>query len=334
MLRFIPYLGAWIAAAMPIALSLAISPSWTPPVATVASFIGVELLSNNVIEPWLYGASTGLSPSAIIVSATFWTWLWGAGGLLLATALTVCLAVLGKYVPALGFLDILLGDRPPIAPEHRFYQRLLAGDHDELDATISAYLKRDAAQELFDDVILPALHLAEEDVRSGSLEPEDQKDLCRHLREALANIDGFFSADDDELRGVAIIPARTECDALAGAMLGHVLRARGVACTCFSDRTLASEIQARLAAKPEAAVCLSALTPVAARSPGTVFKRLGTTAGTKVLGFWRGERATAMERVNQTGIEVVTNLAEAVRVITASAAEPLQPSGAVLTSSR
>lgn len=325
-LRFIPYLGAWLAAALPIGLSLAISPSWTPPLATIALFIGMELLSNNVIEPWLYGASTGLSPSAIIVSAAFWTWLWGAGGLLLATPLTVCFAVLGKYVPALTFLDILLGDRPPIAPEHRFYQRLLAGDHEELDEIIAAYIQCGEAQALFDDVALPALRLADHDVRSGSLEPEEQKEVCQHLREALGNIDGFRFTDDEALHGVAIIPARTECDALAGAMLSFVLRARGVACTCFSERALASEVQARLVEKPEVVLCLSALTPAAARTAGTIFKRLGsTTSGTKLLGFWRGDRAVATEHLNQTGIEVVTTLGEAVRVITSSASEPIKP---------
>jgi predicted PurR-regulated permease PerM len=98
-LRFIPYIGPWLGAAMPLLLSFAISPSWFPPAATLTLFVVVELLSNNVMEPWIYGASTGLSPMAVIVSAVFWTWLWGTGGLLLATPLTVCLAVLGKYVP-------------------------------------------------------------------------------------------------------------------------------------------------------------------------------------------------------------------------------------------
>ena len=325
LLRFIPYVGAWIAAILPIALSIAISPSWTPPLATIGLFVVMELLSNNIVEPWLYGASTGLSPSAIIVSAVFWTWLWGVGGLLLATPLTVCFAVLSKHVPALAFLDILLGDNPPIATENRFYQRLLAGDDAELDEVVASYVARDAVLELFDGVILPALHLAEQDVRSGSLEPEDLKRVCNHVREALGNIEGFVLADDAEMRSVAIIPARTESDALAGAMLGYVLRARGVACTWFSERSLASEVQARIAEKPDATVCLSALTPTAARTAGGVFKRLGSVAsGIKLLGYWHGDKDTAKERLDQAGIEVVTTLADALRVLTSSASEPLQ----------
>lgn len=320
-LRFIPYLGAWIAAAFPIALAIAISPSWTPPLATLALFIAMELVSNNVVEPWLYGASTGLSPSAIIVSATFRTWLWGAGGLLLATPLTVCFAVLGKHVPALGFLDILLGEQPPIAPEHRFYQRLLAGDDTELEEVIATHLERDAALDLFDKVILPALRLAEHDVRNGNLEPAEQRELCRHLREALENIESFRLSDDDEIRDVVIIPARSERDALAGAMLGFLLRARGVACTCFSERSLNSEVQARLAEKPEAVLCLSALTPASARAAATFFKRLGAGAtGGKLLGFWRGERAAEIEWAQQPGIEVVSRLEEALRIVTSRAA--------------
>jgi predicted PurR-regulated permease PerM len=319
-LRFIPYLGPWIAAALPLVLAFAISPSWTQPLATLALFIGMELVSNNIVEPWLYGASTGLSPTAIIVSATFWTWLWGAGGLLLATPLTVCLAVLGKYVPALGFLDILLGSQPPIAPEHRFYQRLLAGDDAELDEVISGYIERDAAQELFDDVILPALRLAEQDVRNGSLEPVDQRQVCRHLREALENIEGFIIADDDEIRDVVIIPSRSESDALAGAMLSFLLRARGVKCTWFSERALTSEVQSRLEAKSVAVLCLSALTSAAARRAGTIFKRLGTAAtGSKLLGYWQGDRATAIERLKQPGLEVISRLEEAVRLIASQA---------------
>jgi predicted PurR-regulated permease PerM len=318
-LRFVPYLGTWIAASFPVALSLAIAPTWTPLLETLALFVVVELISCNLIEPWLYGASTGLSPSAIIVSATFWTWLWGAGGLLLATPLTVCLAVLGKYVPALTFLDILLGERPPIAPEHRFYQRLLAGDHTEVDETISSYLDRNAAEELFDQIILPALQLAEWDVRSGCLEPDDQKEVWRALRTVLEDIEGFRMVDNDEIRTAVLIPARTEGDALAAAMLGYLLRQKGLACTLLSERTLSSEAQTLLSEKPEATICLSALTPGSARVAASVLKRLTPiNVGTKILGIWRGDRALAIERLDQPETAVATSLNDAIRIIVSS----------------
>ena len=139
-LRFVPYLGPILAAVCPIALSLAVDPSWTTPLLTVALFVVLELFTNNVLEPWLYGASTGLSPLALIVAAVFWTTLWGPVGLLLATPLTVCLVVLGRHVPQLHLFEVLLGDTPVLEPDVKFYQRLLAGDpHD--------------AEEVADDVL-------------------------------------------------------------------------------------------------------------------------------------------------------------------------------------
>jgi predicted PurR-regulated permease PerM len=127
LLRFIPYLGTILAAVFPIALPFAVDPGWTTPLLTVALFIGVELLTSNVLEPWLYGSSTGLSPLAITVAAVFWTTLWGPVGLLLATPLTVCMVVLGRHVPQLQFFEVLLGDQPVLAPRlrHGFQKPLI-----------------------------------------------------------------------------------------------------------------------------------------------------------------------------------------------------------------
>ena len=132
-LRFIPYVGPVIAALFPIALSFAVAPGWSIPLMTIALFVVLELFSNNVLEPWLYGSSTGLSPVAVLVAAVFWTTLWGPAGLLLSTPLTVCLVVLGRHVPQLAFFDVLLGDEPALAPEVKFYQRLLAHDPEEAE---------------------------------------------------------------------------------------------------------------------------------------------------------------------------------------------------------
>src|SRR5262245_38659888 len=143
LLRFIPYLGPWIAASLPLALSIAVFDGWTGALATAGLLAGVELLSNNVLEPWLYGHRTGLSPFGVIVSAVFWAWLWGPIGLLLAVPLTVCLVVLGRYVSRLEFLPILLADAPALSPEVRLYQRLLSGDEDQASA-----LLEDAAKEM------------------------------------------------------------------------------------------------------------------------------------------------------------------------------------------
>ena len=138
-LRFIPYLGPWIAAAMPIGLAMAISTGWVAPLLTIGLFVVLELFSNNVMEPWLYGKRTGVSAVAVLVAAVFWTWLWGVVGLLLATPLTVCLLVIGKHVPQLSFLDILLGNEPVFEPAKRVYQRLVAGDQEEAAELVEDY---------------------------------------------------------------------------------------------------------------------------------------------------------------------------------------------------
>ena len=130
-LRFVPYIGTWIAAVAPIGLAMAISTGWLAPILTLGLFAALELLCGNVVEPWLYGRGTGVSGVAVLVAAVFWTWLWGIVGLLLATPLTVCLLVIGKHVPQLSFLHILLGNEPVFEPKRRVYQRLLAGDQEE-----------------------------------------------------------------------------------------------------------------------------------------------------------------------------------------------------------
>jgi predicted PurR-regulated permease PerM len=126
-LRFIPYIGPWIGAALPIALSLAVSPSWTMPLLTIALFVVLELLSNNLMEPWLYSSSTGVTPIALIVAAVFWTWLWGPVGLILSTPLTVCLVVIGRNVPRLSFLSVVLSDEEALTPAEDFYHRATDG---------------------------------------------------------------------------------------------------------------------------------------------------------------------------------------------------------------
>jgi predicted PurR-regulated permease PerM len=130
-LRFAPYIGAFIAAIFPIALAVAVDPGWSMALMTTALFLVVEPLIGQVIEPLVYGHSTGLTPVAVIIAATFWTWLWGPIGLLLSTPLTVCLGVLGRHIPWLRFLDVMIGDEPPLSPAQSFYQRALAADIDE-----------------------------------------------------------------------------------------------------------------------------------------------------------------------------------------------------------
>ena len=182
-LRFIPYIGPWIAAAMPIGLSLAISQGWARPLLTVGLFVVLELVSNNAIEPWLYGKRTGVSAVAVLVAAVFWTWLWGIVGLLLATPLTVCLLVVGKHVPQLSFLDILLGNEPVFDAKRRVYQRLLAGDLEEAAELIEDEFEHKPLVEVYDTILIPALTLAETHGQRGELTEDRHKFILQSVKE-------------------------------------------------------------------------------------------------------------------------------------------------------
>jgi predicted PurR-regulated permease PerM len=167
--RFVPYVGAVIAAGGPLVLAAAVDPNWTMLLETAALFAVVELIMGQVIEPLLYGHSTGLSPVAVIVSVTFWTWLWGPVGLLLSTPLTVCLVVLGRHVDNMAFLDVMLGDRPPLTEVESFYQRLLAGDPAEATEQAELFLKEHSLMTYYDEVAVKGLALAQIDADRGAL---------------------------------------------------------------------------------------------------------------------------------------------------------------------
>jgi hypothetical protein len=169
-LRFVPYIGAFISAAFPLALAAAVDPGWSMLLMTAALFIVMEPLAGHVVEPLVYGHSTGLSPVAVVVAATFWTWLWGPIGLVLATPLTVCLVVLGRHVERLEFLDVMLGDRPALSPPEIFYQRMLAGDPAEAADVAEEFLKERSLSVYYDEVALAGLRLARVDALRGVLD--------------------------------------------------------------------------------------------------------------------------------------------------------------------
>jgi predicted PurR-regulated permease PerM len=172
LLRFVPYIGAFISAALPLALAMAVDPGWSMVIWTGGLYVGGELLVSQAIEPVLYGHSTGLSPFAVIVAAIFWSWMWGPIGLILSMPLTLCVVVLGRYVERLAFLDILLGDRPALTPMESFYQRILAGDADEALDQAELLLKERSLSSYYDEVILKGLQLAANDTERGVLRPQ------------------------------------------------------------------------------------------------------------------------------------------------------------------
>ena len=194
-LRFIPYIGPIIASIFPLALALAVDPGWTMVLWTAALFVVLELVSNNVVEPWVYGSRTGLSPLAIIVAAIFWTWLWGPMGLLLSTPLTVCLVVLGRHVPQFEFLDVLLGNEPVLDPHQQLYQRLLAGDPTEATDRAEAYLEDNTILSFYETVAVPALALAEEDRSRGVLTDERRSRVAESAQALVDNLDDYAQVE-------------------------------------------------------------------------------------------------------------------------------------------
>lgn len=194
-LRFVPYIGSAISAAFPLALAAAVDPGWSMLAWTLALFLGVGPIVSQVIEPLAYGQSTGLSPVAIVVSATFWTALWGPIGLVLATPLTVCLVVLGRHVERLEFLDVIFGDRPALSPPEMFYQRMLAGDPTEAAGKAEEFLKEKSLSSYFDEVALKGLLLAQADAKRGAL---DQARMTK-IRDAVTEFASDLSTQDDSI---------------------------------------------------------------------------------------------------------------------------------------
>lgn len=282
LLRYVPYLGIWIAAAMPAAIVFAVDPGWAKALSVFGIYFGIDLIMYNFVEPFVYGNTTGLTPLAILVSAVFWTWLWGAVGLLLATPLTVCLAVLGRYVPSLQFLGILLGDEPVLSPDKRMYQRILAGDLEEATELAGEYLKGKTLLELYDTVVLPALHLAEVDRHAGHLDEKQQASVFQNARllvetigehsdEMIAGHNGPKNRTREQNpqhpetaspgSSVLSLPARDEADEIVALMLAQLLNARGVATKSVSSFPLASEQMAETEREHAQVACICAVPP-------------------------------------------------------------------------
>jgi predicted PurR-regulated permease PerM len=333
-LRFVPYVGPVIAASFPIALSFAADPGWTMPLLTVALFLILELFSNNVLEPWLYGSSTGLSPVAVLVAAVFWTTLWGPAGLLLSTPLTVCLVVLGRHVPQLGFFDIMLGDEPALASELKFYQRLLSRDPDEATEMAEEYLEDEPLESLYDAVILPALALADEDRLSGSLD----RDKVKEIAEDTIGVVEYLADEEERIAdqaeadarsappsaasgGVLCIGPRNGLDEAAAALLAHLLARNGLGCKTLPHDAVSIRNLSGLERDGTALICLSYVNPAATRHAQRLVRRLRQHFGPDVrimVGLWTAEAAPGEpeEAIEVTGADLVaTSLRQAVRQV-------------------
>jgi hypothetical protein len=298
--RFVPYIGPWIAAILPIATAAGAFDGWTPMLLCAGLFVALELISNNVLEPRIYGASVGLSPFAIVFSAVFWSWLWGVPGLLLATPLSACLVVLGRYVRGLEFLAILLSDEPALEPGVRFYQRLLAHDVDEAEDILRSAAEEGESEGVTDRVVFPALHRLASDTENGALDEAQAEETRAAFEELLGGLrDADPSTGSDGVAAAAgvrvvCIPALDANDELASRWLAGELAARGVAATCLSAKLLVSERIDQAIAAGARLICISAHAE-RVRAARHLVKRLGATgtAPEIVIGAWGSSRTAA-----------------------------------------
>lgn len=324
-LRFIPYLGPWIAAAFPILLSLAVSPDWMAPLLTIGLFIVLELFSNNVMEPWLYGSSTGVTPMALIVAALVWTWLWGPVGLVLATPLTVCLVVMGRRIPKLAFLSILLSDEDPLTPAEDCYHRLhRVGEQDEMEL-VDSYLKSNPLSALFDSVLIPVVAAAETDHRLGLLETEQLEHIEQGLNEILVELELQQDTSivpepalgEATIYRVCCIPAKAYRDQLAGDMLVQLLHQTGYNALSATAKKLSAEQVAWVRAANPEVVCISVVAPTTILHARYLCAKLRRSFPELkiIVGLWGNteKAAEAAQVLSDSGAdEVVTTVAEAV----------------------
>jgi predicted PurR-regulated permease PerM len=319
LMRFVPYIGTWIAVLLPLTLSFATSTTWAQPITLLVGFASLDLVTANVVEPLLLGHRTGVSPMALLVAAAFWTWLWGPMGLVLSTPLTVCLVVLGQHVPRFQFFALLLGDQPPLKPKVRYYQRLLARDKDEAQEVAVEYAKASGLDQLYDHVLIPALVMARRDRRDAGLDAEDEEFILHTTREILEGIEvnpppgkspePIPTASPAENPGdgtepavqaseaklpydprILILgcPAHQQAEELALQMLANLLKPEGCDVKAVSTRTLPAEIETRIASDVPALVFIAVLPPGGLVQARFLCKRIRRRFPDLpiVVGFW------------------------------------------------
>jgi predicted PurR-regulated permease PerM len=280
-LRFIPFIGSWVAAAFPVLLSFAMSPGLVQPIVVFAVFLTLDVLTANAVEPLLFGHSTGVSPIALLIAAVFWSWVWGPIGLILSTPLTICMVVLGQHIPRFRFLSLLLGDQPALAPHVAFYQRLLAADSDEAIQVARMHVRKQGRETLADEVLIRALRLVRRDRLHAGLSAEDEAFIYGVVKTVTAEHcdqsqgSGTDSAPPSDLE----LPLAMGCAAhhQAEELMSEML-AGGLCSHCrmetISTRTLPSEIETRIAEEKPAIVFISVLPPGGTRQARYLSRRL------------------------------------------------------------
>lgn len=275
LLRFIPYIGPWVGAVFPIAMSLAMSEGWWQPLSVLAFVTTLELVANNVVEPIVFGRTTGVAPAQLLISAAFWLYIWGPVGLILSAPFAVCLVVIGKNIPELSFLNVLLGDEPALSTDVEFYQRLLAKDQQGASTLLKSQLSTTDAATTFDALLIPALNYARRDVRRGHLTQAECDAVLLALHQTFTDVlrtSIKLEPDDQETpvtsaaalnKQLTLVgcPADGAVDRTAMQLLEQVVDPAQWGLEITSDGMLASEFAARIASDPPAAVCIVSLPP-------------------------------------------------------------------------
>jgi predicted PurR-regulated permease PerM len=333
LLRFIPYVGIWISALLPLALSLAVYHGAAPLIETLSAYVAIELVASQVMEPLMFGFSAGIGTLAVLVAAAFWTWLWGPIGLVLSTPVTVCLVVMGKYVPQLEFLNVLLGDEPALEPSVRVYQRLISLDQEEAGDLVQDYARKMPLEEVYDTILLPALSMAEWDHHRDNLDAERHTFVLQGIREIVDELGdqrraaplpdpqadtqpGHVTLPKGSVINVVCLPAHDEADEIAALMFAQLLEFRGYTPTTITTDQLASEMIATVERLHADAVCISALPPAAVTHARYLRKRLRAKFPDigMVAGLWtqKGDPTRFKQRLAIVGnTEVALDLRQA-----------------------
>ena len=326
-LRFVPYIGTSIGVLLPFVFALGVYQPWGPALVVLALFAVLEFSVSNVLEPWLYGSQTGISTLALLVMAVFWTLLWGWPGLVLSTPLTVCLIVMGLHMPQLSFLHILLGDEARLAPEAKFYERLLAMDQAEAHVIAEGFLSEHPLAELYDIVLLPALSLAERDRHQGALDEVRASFVFQCANELIAELSdtAVLSPDGDPVNPamprksfpVICVSTQDQADEIAATMLAQLLEQSGNRALQLPSSALSDEILGRLAEETETVICISALPPFAFAETRSLCQKVRHRLPRNriMVGLW--DPGLDAERIRERlstcrPDRVVTNLAQAV----------------------
>jgi predicted PurR-regulated permease PerM len=321
-LRFVPYIGTSIGVLLPFVFALGVYQPWGPALVVLALFAVLEFSVSNILEPWLYGSQTGISTLALLIMAVFWTLLWGWPGLVLSTPLTVCLIVMG--------LHILLGDEARLAPEAKFYERLLAMDQAEAHVIAEGFLSNHPLAELYDVVLLPALSLAERDRHQGALDEVRAGFVFQCANELIAELSdtAVLSPDGDPLNQsanrksfpVICVSTQDQADEIAATMLAQLLEQAGNRALQLPASALSDEILGRLAEETETVICVSALPPFAFAETRSLCQKVRHRLPRNriMVGLW--DPALDAERIRERlstcrPDRVVTNLAQAVQQV-------------------